>query len=179
MTAKDSANRVLEDLTAAGNTAVWIIANVVLAGCGLIYAGADLQWFGNFGVRANSLYVSNSGPVSNVRFENCGFATTQSCDLSKITRIKSKNTTVKPIIGRINSTRLPNKRYQKLQSPMLPVSSSAYLNPTTFSTAVAATWTSVSEATSTSLTTSVFSTTLLSFDLDNDLLYFYSWSFKV
>ena len=65
----------------------------------------------------------------------------------KKTRIKSKKATVKPIIGRQNAPRLPNGRYQKLQSPALPVSSSACLSPTTCSTAVAATWKSAPDAT--------------------------------
>ena len=77
----------------------------------------------------------------------------------KTTRITSMKATVKPIIGRINSPRLPNGRYQKLQSPALLESSSACLIPTTCSTAVAATCTSAPDATLTSLTTSSPSTT--------------------
>ena len=84
---------------------------------------------------------------------------------SKKTRIKSKRATVKPIIGRINAPRLPNGRYQKLQAPALPESSSACPSPTTCSTAVAATWTSAPDATSTSLTMSSPSTTPSSSDL--------------
>ena len=59
------------------------MANVVLGGCGLTHAGADLQGFGNLGDGAKPLYDSNSGPVSNGRFANAGVATTQSCDFPK------------------------------------------------------------------------------------------------
>ena len=71
----------------------------------------------------------------------------------KQTRLKSEKATIKPIIGRINAPRLPNGRYQKLQSSALPGSSSAWPSPTSCSMAVAATWTSAPDATSTSLTT--------------------------
>ena len=83
MIAKDSADGVLGDLTAAGATAAWKIANVVLGGCGLNHAGADLQGFGNLGDRAKPLYASNSSPISNGRLANAGVATTQSCGLPK------------------------------------------------------------------------------------------------
>ena len=83
----------------------------------------------------------------------------------KKTRIKSKKATVKPIIGRINAPRLPNKWYQKLQSPAQPKSSIVCPSPTTCSTAVAATWKSAPDATSTILTTSSHSTTPSSSDL--------------
>ena len=65
MTAKDSADGVLGDLTAAGATAAWKIANVVLGGCELTHAGADLQKFKNLGDGDGLMYASNSGPVSN------------------------------------------------------------------------------------------------------------------
>ena len=83
MTAKDSADGVLGDLTAAGATAAWKIANAVLGGCGLTHAEADLQTFGNLGDGAKPLYASNSGPVSNGRLANALVAITQSCDLPK------------------------------------------------------------------------------------------------
>ena len=83
MTAKDSADGLLGDLTAAGATAAWKIANVVLGGCGLNHAGADLQGFGNLGDGAKPLDASNSGPISNGRLTNAGVATTQSCGLPK------------------------------------------------------------------------------------------------
>ena len=83
MTAKDSADGVLSDIAAAGATAAWNIANVVLDGCRLTHAGADLQGFGNLKDRAGPLYASSSGPVSNGRFANAGVATTQSCRLPK------------------------------------------------------------------------------------------------
>ena len=83
MTAKDSADGVLGDLTATGATASWKIANVVWGGCGITHAEADLQGFGNLGDGDGPLYASNSGPVSNGRFANAGVATTQSCGLPK------------------------------------------------------------------------------------------------
>ena len=83
MTAKDSADGILGDLTAAGVTATWKFANVVLGGCGLTHAGADLQGFGNLRDGAGPLYALNSGPVSNGRLANAGVATTQSCGLPK------------------------------------------------------------------------------------------------
>ena len=83
MTEKDSADGVLGDLTAAGATAAWKIANVVLGGCGLTHAGADLQLFGNLGSGAGPLNAANSGPVFNGRLANAGVATTQSCNMPK------------------------------------------------------------------------------------------------
>ena len=83
MTAKDSADGVLSDIAAAGATAAWNIANVVLDGRGLTHAGADLQGFGNLGDRAKPLYSSSSGPVSNRLFANAEVATTQSRRLPK------------------------------------------------------------------------------------------------
>ena len=84
MTAKDFADGVLGDIAAAGATAAWNIANVVLDGCGLTHARADLQGFGNLGDRAGPVYgTSSSGPVSNGRFANAGVATTQSRRLLK------------------------------------------------------------------------------------------------
>ena len=50
MTAKDSADGVLEDLSAPGPTVAWKMANVVLGGCGLTHAGANLQGFENLKV---------------------------------------------------------------------------------------------------------------------------------
>ena len=83
MTAKDSVDGVLGDLTAAGATAAWNIANVVLDKCGLTHAGADLQGFKNLEDGAGPLYASISGPVSNGRLANAGVATTQSCGVPK------------------------------------------------------------------------------------------------
>ena len=80
---KDSADKVLGDLTAAGATEAWKIANVVLGGWGLNHAGADLQGFWNLGDWANPLNASNSGPISNGRLANALVATTQSCGLPK------------------------------------------------------------------------------------------------
>ena len=83
MTAKDSADRVLGDIAAAGATAAWNIANFVLDAYGLTHAGADLQGFGNLGDGAGPLYASNFGPVSNGRPANAGIATTQSRRMPK------------------------------------------------------------------------------------------------
>ena len=83
MNANDSADGLLGDITAAGATAAWKFANVVLGGCGLNHAGADLQGFGNLGDGAKPLYASNSGPILNKRLVNAGVATTQSCGLHK------------------------------------------------------------------------------------------------
>ena len=84
----------------------------------------------------------------------------------KKTRIKSTKTAVKPILGRINAPRLPNKRYQKLQPPALTKRrQSKCLSLTTSSTALAATWTSAPDATSTTPTMSCISNTSLSSDL--------------
>ena len=83
MTTKDSADGVLGDLTAAGATEAWKFANVVLGGCGLTHAGADLQKFGNLGDGAGPLYALNSGPILNGRLANAGVAITQSCNLPK------------------------------------------------------------------------------------------------
>ena len=78
----------------------------------------------------------------------------------KKTLIKSTKTAVKPILGRINTPRLPNGRYQKLQPPALTErQKSECPSPTTSSTAVAATWTSPPDATSTTPTMSCISTT--------------------
>ena len=85
MTAKDSADGVLGDIPAAGVIVAWNIANFVLDGCGLTYAGAYLQGFGNFGDGAGPLYASNFGPVSNERSTNIGVASTQSRRLPKET----------------------------------------------------------------------------------------------
>ena len=83
MTAKNSSDGVLGDIAAASATAPWNIANVVLDGCGLTHAEADLQGIENLGDRAGPLYASSSGPVSNKRFANAGVVTTQSRRLPK------------------------------------------------------------------------------------------------
>ena len=165
MTAKDSADQVLGYLTEAGATAAWKIANVVLSGCGLNHAVADLQGFGILKTK-----LDTSMPQTPVKFLTDVLQTPES-QLRKVaacpkkTRIKSKKATVKPILGRINAPRLPNERYQRLQPPALLESLSACLSPTTSLTAVAATWTSTPDATSTSQTMSSLSTTPSSFDL--------------
>ena len=83
MTAKDSADGVLGEITVAGATAAWKISNVVLSGCKLTHAGVYLQGFGNLGDEAGPLYTSNSGAVCNGGFPNAWVATTQSCGLPK------------------------------------------------------------------------------------------------
>ena len=106
MTAKDSADGLLGDLTAAGATAAWKIANVVLGGCGLTHAEADLQGFGNLGDGAKPLL-----PQTPVQFPTDVLQMPESrprkvATCPKKTRIKSKKANVKPIIGRINAPRL-------------------------------------------------------------------------
>ena len=57
MTAKDSAHRVLRNITAAGVTTAWKIINYVLDGCGLTHAWANLQEVGNLGDEAGLMYA--------------------------------------------------------------------------------------------------------------------------
>ena len=57
MTAKDSADGVFKNITAAGATAAWKIANYVLDGCGLTNAKADLQGFGNLEDGGGPMYA--------------------------------------------------------------------------------------------------------------------------
>ena len=84
----------------------------------------------------------------------------------KKTRIKSTSKVVKPILGRINAPKLPNRRYQKLRSQASSdKSQSAVASPTTSSMVIAATLTSALDATSTSLIMSSTSTTPSSSDL--------------
>ena len=94
-------------------------------------------------------------PQTSDQFSNDVFQTLESrprkfAAYPKKTQIKSKKATIKPILKRINAPSLPNGRYQKLQPPAQPESSSACPSPTTCTTVVAATWTSSSDATSTS-----------------------------
>ena len=166
VTAKDSADGVLGDIAAAGATAAWNIAYFVLDGCGLTHAGADLQGFGNFGDWAGPLFASKSGLVSNGRPTNAESRARTAAACPNKTRIKSKKATVKLILGRINAPRLPNGRYQKLQPLALPErSASACPSLTTCSPAVAATWMSSLDATSTTPMMSGSSTTHSSSDL--------------
>ena len=76
--AKDSADGVLGDISAAGTSAAWKIVNFVLDGCGLTHAGSILQGVGNVGDGAGPLYVSSTGQGSSGRFTNAGVITTQS-----------------------------------------------------------------------------------------------------
>ena len=83
MTAKDSADGVLGDVTAAGAIAAWNLANFLLIKCGLTHAGAELQEFKNIQDEAKPLYASTSGTVSSKRFANAHVATTQQSRLPK------------------------------------------------------------------------------------------------
>ena len=78
MTGKDSADGVLKTISVAGSTTAWNIANLVLDGCGLTHATANLQGFGNLGNGAGPQYASFSGPVLNKHPANAGVAKTQS-----------------------------------------------------------------------------------------------------
>ena len=83
MTEKNSAVGVLGDFSAAGATAARKIVKVVLGGCGLTHAGADLQGFVNLKDGTGPLHDSNFGPVFNGRLANAGVVTMQSCGLPK------------------------------------------------------------------------------------------------
>ena len=83
MAAKDSADGVLGAIAAAGASAAWNIANIVMDGCGLTHAEANLQGFGNLGDGAGPLYASSSWQVSSRRPANAGVAITQSRRLPK------------------------------------------------------------------------------------------------
>ena len=70
---------MLKDLTAAGETAAYKIANVVLDKCKLTQAQAELLGCKNLGDGAEPFYSSNFGLVNNKSRANAGVATTQSC----------------------------------------------------------------------------------------------------
>ena len=140
VTATYLADGMLANITAAGATAAWNIANFVLHGCKLTHAEADLHRVGNLGNEAGIMHALNSGPVFNGGPANAEVATTQSFHSPKKARIKSKKAALKPILGRINAPRLPNWQYKKLQPPVLPVRChSEVASPRTSSTAVVAT----------------------------------------
>ena len=135
-------------------------------GCGLTHAGANLQRSRNLGDGTGPLCASSSNPVSSRRPANAGVATTQRRRLPKEDADQINKEVIKPILGRINAPRFPNGRYQKLQPPALTKRrQSECPSPTTFSTAVAATWTSAPNATSTNPTMSCISTSPSSSDL--------------
>ena len=69
---------MLGDIVAADATAAWNIAYVVLDGCGLTHAGADLQRFENHDDGAGPLYASKIGTVFNKLLLKAGVASTQS-----------------------------------------------------------------------------------------------------
>ena len=111
MTAKDSADGVLGDIAAAGATEVWNVTNIVLNGCGLTHAGADLQGFGNLRDRSGPCM-----PYFQAQFQTNVLRTPESrpriaAACPKKTRIKSTKKAVTPILGRINALRLPNGQY--------------------------------------------------------------------
>ena len=83
MTAIDSAHKLLGEIAAAGVTAAWNIANLVLDGCGNTHAAADLRGFGNLRDGSGPLCVTSSGTVSSGLAANAGVATSQSCRLPK------------------------------------------------------------------------------------------------
>ena len=66
MTAKDSADKVLGDVVAAGATAAHNIANFLLDGCKLTRAKANLQVLGNLESGDEPIHVveRTSNPVS-------------------------------------------------------------------------------------------------------------------
>ena len=165
VTAKDSEDGVFGDLTAAGATAAWKIANVVLGGCGLTHAGADLQKFGNLGDGAGPLYASNSGPVSNGRLAKAGVATTQNCGLPKENANQIKEGDCQTDFRTNKRAKVAKWTGSEVAAARATGRSSECPNPTTCLTAVAVTWTSEPDATSTSLVMSSSSTTPSSFDL--------------
>ena len=68
---------MLGDIAAADANAAWNIANFVLDGCGLTYAGENLQGVGNVEDGAGPLYAFTTGPGISGRFANAGVAITQ------------------------------------------------------------------------------------------------------
>ena len=77
----------------------------------------------------------------------------------KKARIKSTTKVVKPILGRINTPRLPNGRYQKLRpQASSEKSQSAVASPTTSSMVIAATLLSAPEATLSPIMSSITTT---------------------
>ena len=151
MTAKDSADKVLGEIDAAGATAAWNIANVVLDGCGLTHTGENLQRFGNLGDEAWHLYASNFGPVSNGRPANTKVATTHCCPLPKENADQVKEGDLQTDPRTIKRAAVSKLMVSDLQPQAFPErSSSACPNLTTCSSAAAAaTRTSAIEVTST------------------------------
>ena len=76
MTANDSADWVFGDIAAAGGTSAWNIADFVMDGCKLIYAGANLQRSGTLEDGTKPLFASSSEPASSRRFADAEVATT-------------------------------------------------------------------------------------------------------
>ena len=77
MTGKDLTDGLFGDIAAVGANAVHNVANYLLDKCGLSYAGANLQGFGDLGDGARPDYASTSGPVSSGQTAHAGSATTQ------------------------------------------------------------------------------------------------------
>ena len=140
LTAKDSADNMLRDITENWATAAWKIANYVLDGCGLTHAKADLQRFRNLGDEAGPLYALIYGPISNGRLANYRIATTQSYRLTKenANQVKEGDRQTYFQTNKRAKVRLPNWQYQKLQPPAQPKRSSSTCPCLT--TWVAATW---------------------------------------
>ena len=146
---------------------------LVLDGCGLTHAGANLQGFGNYGDQAGLVYALNFGLVCNRRPANAGVAQTQSRQMPNENEDQVKIGTVNLILGPINAPKLLNGRYQKMTFPVLPERSSNACTPlTTCSTAAAAKWTSAHEETSTS---PMMNSSITTFFSDLVLLIYYTF----
>ena len=140
MTAKDSADGMLEDIAAAGATAAWISQT-------LCWTDADLltleQICKDLGISQTEL--DPCMPHTSSQFQENLLRTPESrprkdAACTKKTQIKSTRKAVKPIFKRITAPCLPNGQYQKLQPPDLPESSqSEVASPTTSSVAIVAT----------------------------------------
>ena len=134
--------------------------------CRLTHAGANLQGFGNLGDKAGPLYASFSCPVSSRRFPNAGVSTTQSRRLPqedadqiyKDGRQTDPWTNKRAKVAKWAVSKAATARADGKMTKRVP-------SPTTSSTAVAATWTSAPDVTSTTLTMSCISTTPSSADL--------------
>ena len=117
----------------------------------------------NYANGAAPLYASNSDRIKNYGLANAGVAKMKADSCPTKTRIEYTNIDIKPSFKPINSPRLPNGRYRKLQALVKAKQSKcAVVRPITSSTAVAATWTRALDVisispTMCSLNTAVFS----------------------
>ena len=166
MTANDSADGVFGDIAVTGATQPGIAPT-------LSWTDADLltleQICKDLGISETELDLCMLHPSAQFQVDVLQMPESRqrkAVACLKKMRIKSTKRAVEPIFGRINAPRLPNGRYQKLQPPPLTkIRQSECPSPTTSSTAVAATWTSAPDATSTSPTISCPSNTPSSSDL--------------